>query len=136
MTATLVNFDDDVTTASTIKVEQPTSPVIAEKTVTRPMPSSSSKHLLRPVENWGWEEVRDFVVSSIEKTHGAFPRNFKTEGSIFKSFCNRWGNQAGPIAQMAFNEFDGMWKGSPISVNRFCVASDVYFALPLSERLT
>lgn len=133
---TLVNFDDDVaeTTTSSASVST-TVPVATQVATTRLVPSASSKHVLKPVEAWGWEEVRDYVVSSIETIHGPFPRNFKTEGSIFKSFCNRWGAQAGPIAQMAFTHFEGMWKGSPISVNRFCIGSDKYFSQPLADRL-
>lgn len=126
----LVNYDDDV--VETVIVQQPT-PVITQHVVVRP--SASSTHVLKPVDQWGWEEVRDYVVGSIEARHGAFPRNFKTEGSIFKSFTNRWGAKAGLIAKIAFEEFDGMWKGAPISVNRFCVGSDPYFAAPLSERV-
>lgn len=129
----LVNFDDDVVTAPSVTVEQTPAPVIKQTVVARP--TGSSSHVMKPVEAWGWEEVRDYVVTSIEARHGAFPRNFKTEGSIFKSFTNRWGNQAGRIAQIAFEEFEGMWKGAPISVNRFCIGSDPYFAQPLSERL-
>lgn len=129
----LMNFDDDVIeTTPTLSVQQ-TSPVITQSVVVRP--SASSKHVLKPVDQWGWEEVRDYVVTSIEAKHGPFPRNFKTEGSIFKSFANRWGAQAGPIAKVAFTEFEGMWRGAPISVNRFCVASDKYFSQPLSERI-
>lgn len=129
----LVNFDDDVVTAPSVTVEQAPAPVIKQTVVARP--SASSTHVMKPVESWGWEEVRDYVVSSIEKIHGPFPRNFKTEGSIFKSFTNRWGTQAGRIAQVAFEDYEGMWKGSPISVNRFCIGSDPYFAQPISERL-
>jgi hypothetical protein len=133
---TLINFDDDTDTITAPVTVQQATPVIVQSVAVKPAPSAGSKHVLKPVEAWGWEELRDYVVSSIEKIHGPFPRNFKTEGSIFKSFCNRWGTQAGPIAQMAFTQFEGMWKGSPISVNRFCIASDVYFAAPLAERLS
>lgn len=131
---TLINFDDDVQTETPVQVIQ-TVPVITQTATAKPVPSGGSKHVLKPVESWGWEEVRDYVVSSIEARHGAFPRNFKTEGSIFKSFTNRWGAKAGSIATLAFTEFDGMWKGAPIAVNRFCVGSDPYFAAPLADRL-
>jgi hypothetical protein len=131
----LVNFDDDVVeTTTTTNIKQP-APVLTQTVTTKPVASGGAKHVLKPAEQWGWEEVRDYVVSSIEARHGAFPRNFKTEGSIFKSFTNRWGTKAGAIAKAAFEEFDGMWKGAPISVNRFCVGSDPYFAAPLSERV-
>lgn len=131
---TLINFDDDVVTAEPVTVQQ-AAPVITQSVSSRLAPSASSRHVMKPVAEWGWEEVRDYVVSSIEKVHGPFPRNFKTEGSIFKSFCNRWGAKAGAIASLAFEEFDGMWKGAPISVNRFCIGSDPYFAAPLADRL-
>lgn len=131
---TLINFDDDVivATAPTVIVETPTL-VVTEHVHTTPVPSAT--HVMAPVEEWGWEELRDYVVSSIEKTHGPFPRNMKTEHSIFKSFAKRWGSQAGPIARYAFEVSDGMWRGAPISVNRFCLNSDTWFAEPILARL-
>lgn len=130
----LVNYDDDVV-VETIVVKTPAAPVFTQTVTAKHVPTGGSKHVLKPVEAWGWEEVRDYVVSAIEARHGAFPRNFKTEGSIFKSFTNRWGAKAGLIAKVAFEEFDGMWKGAPIGVNRFTIGSDPYFAQPLSERV-
>lgn len=129
---TLINFDDDVVTLPATKVEE-TVPVIVERVITTPIPSAT--HVLAETSNWGWEELRDYVVGSIEKRHGAFPRNMKTEHSIFKSFAKRWGNQAGAIARFAFENSDGMWRGAPISVNRFCLNSDEFFASVIAERL-
>jgi hypothetical protein len=134
---TLRNFDDDtdtITTAPKVVVEQ-VAPVITQSATVKRAAHAGTAHVGKDPEAWDWEAVRDYVVRSIEERHGVFPRNFKTEPSIFKSFSNRWGNQAGPIAKMAFEVFDGVWKGAPISVNRFCIGSDVYFAAPLAERL-
>lgn len=126
----LIDFDD-----LTVIVEE--SPVLMETVVARPVVQSvpSVTYTLKPEANWGWEELRDYVIHSIEKRHGAFPRNYKTEGSIFKSFLSRWGSQAPAIARSAFEHFDGMWKGAPIGVNRFCKASDAYFAQVIADRL-
>lgn len=130
---TLVNYDDDLDLGTSVTVTQPAAPVIVERVVVRQIPSAT--HLLKSESDWGWEEVRDYVVRAIEQAHGPFPRNSKTEHSIFKGFVKRWGSQAGPIARFVFEQTGGMWKGAPVSVNRFCQASDKYFAQPISERL-
>lgn len=132
---TLIDFDTDLSRSTTVVVKQ-TAPVVTETVTTTLAPSAKSTHVLKSESEWGWEELRDYVVSSIEKRHGAFPRNFKTEASIFKSFIVRWGAQAPAIARFAFEFSDGMWHNAPISVNRFCKNSDPYFAQPISQRLS
>lgn len=132
---TLMDFDTDLS-GSTRVVVKTTAPVVTERVTVTVAPSAASTHVLKGESEWGWEELRDYVVASIEKRHGAFPRNFKTEASIFKSFIGRWGTQAPAIARFAFDFADGMWHNAPISVNRFCKASDVYFAIPISQRLS
>lgn len=129
---TLINFDDDTITESAPTVLE-TVPVITERVITTP--TASATHVMAPMDEWGWEELRDYVVGSIETRHGAFPRNMKTEHQIFKSFAKRWGNQAGAIARYAFEVSDGIWRGAPISVNRFCLNSDEFFASIIAERL-
>jgi hypothetical protein len=127
----LIDFDSDFGTVTE------TAPVITEQVIVRPVVQSipSVTFALKPDAEWGWEELRDYVVNAIEQRHGEFPRNFKTEHSIFKSFLSRWGTQAPAIARTAFEHFDGMWKGAPIGVNRFCKASDQFFAQVIADRL-
>lgn len=132
----MIDYDAVDTATPEVQIQQTTLTVVEEVAV-RPVATKvfDGCHALKPMEEWGWEELRSYVVQAIEQRHGAFPRNFKTEGSIFKSFATRWGTQAGPIAVAAFEVFDGMWRGAPIGVNRFCRASDIYFAQVISDRL-
>ena len=127
------NIDPLAGQASTVIVNQTLSSVVERVTVT---PISSSRHLLREEAQWSWEELRDYVFTEITKRHGRQPRNAKTEASIFKSFLNRWPEgQAVRIAKAAFEIHDGMWGNAPISVNRFCVKSDPFFATPILAAL-
>jgi hypothetical protein len=86
--------------------------------------------------DWDWQDLRSYVVTQIERKHGPFPREDFKEVGIFKGFHKRWGQMAGMIAQAAFEVFDGMWKGAPISVQRFCANSDQFFAAEINRRLT
>lgn len=79
-------------------------------------------------DGWTWQDLQAYVVQEIEARFGLFPRNACKESGIFKSFLARWGEQAPAIARFAFDSCDGYWRGAPISVNRFCKASDDYFA--------
>lgn len=128
-------IDYDLLEATTTRVHVvDTVPTVTEQVVVRPLTREHrSTDLMVAPEQWEWEQVRDYVVRQIEQYHGPFPRNFKTEHSIFKSFCSRWGQQAGPIAVRAFEEYHGLWRGAPITVNRFCKGSDAYFAAVLAR---
>lgn len=87
--------------------------------------------------SWTWSQLRDYVITAIEaKEGGPVPRieEYK-ERSIFQGFLARHKELAGPIAQHAFEVCDGMWKGSPIGVRRFCSGSDEYFADVIKARL-
>lgn len=127
------NIDPLAGQVSTVVVKQTVAPVVERVSVT-PIPSST--HLLRGESQWDWSQLRDYVVAEIVRRHGPQPRNPKTEASIFKSFLNRWPDgQAVRIAKAAFEIHDGMWGKAPISVNRFCKASDEFFASPILARL-
>ncbi len=84
---------------------------------------------------WGWRELRDYVVTQIEQRYGSFPRIEYKEQAIFKRFVKDWGNRAPAIARVAFEVEDGIWMKEPISLTRFSKGSDPYFAIPISERL-
>jgi hypothetical protein len=127
------NIDPLAGQVSKVTVKQTVSSVVERVTVT---PISSSRHLLQDESQWSWSELRDYVFGEIERRHGPQPRNGKTEASIFKSFLSRWPDgQAVRIAKAAFEIHDGMWGNAPISVNRFCVKSDPFFAAPILTRL-
>lgn len=130
----LIAFDADLS-PRTRQSEQPLGPVITETVTVTPLPSESRTHLLADAGAWGWSELRDYVVSEIEKRFGAFPRDQKKEYGIFSRFAREHGPHAALIARHAFEVCDGWWANAPISVNRFCKGSDPYFALPIKERL-
>lgn len=96
---------------------------------------AATTDLLDSPMNWSWEQLRDYVVRSVEERHGPQARDAIREASIFKSFAARWGNQAGPIARFAFEQQDGFWRSAPVTASRFTKGNDAYFAGPISERL-
>lgn len=110
--------------------------VVEEVRVVRRPSEAPRSDLLVPTDDWGWEELRDYVVARIEEIHGAFPRDFRKETGIFKRFMSTYGQAAPLIAQYVFEVKDGRWKGAPVSVNRFCKASDPFFAEPILAFLT
>lgn len=112
-----------------------TAPAIVQQvTVTPNVPRSD---LLSPdTQRWGWEEFRDYVVAKITETFGPFPRDARKEHAIFRRFFSEYGSDAIAIVDYAFGPIcGGMWRGAPISINRFCKASDDYFAKAILERL-
>ena len=82
-----------------------------------------------------WEIVRDYVVRKIEERWGRFPRNPVKEAAVFRSFIDRWGDQALRIAQVACEDFGCQWRSAPISINRFCRGSDPWFASVIAQRI-
>lgn len=111
-------------------------PTVTEQVTVTPVASTASSYVMKDDTVWGWSDLRDYVIREIEKRHGPQVRDPKKEASIFKSFMSRWGDQAPGIARAAFGPaHDGMWRNAPISVNRFCKASDEYFAAVLAARL-
>lgn len=126
------NFDTELDRQGVTRMV--TSNVVIEESVrVIPRPSESRAYLGK--SDWEWDDLRDYVVAQIEQRFGVFPRDSRKEASIFKSFLGRWGQQAQQIARFAFEVEDGYWKGSPVSVNRFCKASDPYFSEVIARRL-
>jgi len=97
--------------------------------------SESRSYLMVDPAKWDWSDVRDYVIAEIEVRFGTQPRDAKKEASIFRRFCTQWGEQAGLIAKHAFEVCDGWWQNSRITPNRFCKASDQYFAAVIADRL-
>jgi hypothetical protein len=131
----VLNFAPDMDLAASATpaiVEQ--APVIQERVSFR-RPETRATDVGKDPAAWTWEDLRNYVVRQIEAIHGPFPRDPVKEASIFRSFASRWGAQAGSIAQFALEDCEGRWAGAPISVTRFCKASDQYFAAPIAERL-
>jgi hypothetical protein len=99
--------------------------------------SSAAAFLAKPRDDWDWGDLRDYVIREIEKRHGPQVREPMKEKAIFGSFIKRHGAaQSVAIAEFAFDLSNGMWQSAPISVNRFCKASDPFFADPIKQRLS
>lgn len=126
----LMDFDiEDLPT--TTKVQ----PVIVEKVTLRPSRTETA-HVAVPTSQWNWSDLRDYIITEVEKRHGPQVRDAMKEASVIKSFITRWGiDQAVAIAKAAFDVHDGMWRNAPISINRFCKGSDDYFAGVIAQNL-
>lgn len=141
------NFDTDLDEARaqgqrTVRASTTVPTVRETVTITRTEPVAApaarearTSHVGKDPADWTWENLRDYVVRQIESFHGPFPKEPAKIAGIFRSFHSRYGRDAGPIAVAAFELYRGRWKGSPISVTRFCRGSDQYFADPIRERL-
>ena len=113
----------------------PAAPVVTEKVYVIPVTTRSATHLLKQDAEWDAADLRNYVMGEIERYHGPQVRNAVKETAIFTAFLKRWPNEAVAIARFAFEVQRGLWNRSPVSVNRFCAASDVYFAAKIAERL-
>lgn len=124
------------TSTKVVEPDVTVAPVIVQTVTSRPLPETSAGYMAKAEGQWGWDDLRDYVIREIEARHGAQARDYKKEAGIFKSFMTRYGADAVPIARLAFSPvFDGWWKSAPISVTRFCKASDPYFGDVLRSRL-
>lgn len=134
----LMNFDTELDRlgVTSVKVEVPkitTSTATVDRRVI---------NLMQEQEAWDWRGMRDYVHDQIVRIHGNFPpmQAFQ-EKAIFDSFLKRWPNEdftavaAAQIARYAFEVEGGWWLGAPIGYQRFCKASDGYFAVPIARKL-
>ena len=133
----MLNFDTELDRRGTTQIitENEIERVEETQVGKAPQDTHGVAHKMVPEEQWGWREIRDYVVSEIEARTGLFPRTGYKEEAIFKRFVKEWGELAAPIAKFVFEVENGKWGGAPISINRFSKNSDPYFALPISERL-
>lgn len=123
------------TTAPRTPTVVETVPQVVETVTVTPVASTAAGFVMKPESAWGWQDLRDYVIREMEKRNNPQVRDPKKEASIFKGFLSRWGDKAPAIAKTAFEVHDGMWRNAPISVNRFCKASDQYFAAVIAERV-
>lgn len=128
----LIDYDSIVAPTA-----QETSVKVMERVSVTSLPSTSRGHLMRPDSEWTWSDLRDYVISEIEKCSGVFPRNQRKEQGIFNRFHSEFGpEESAAIARHAFEVCNGWWANAPISVNRFCRGSDDFFARPILSKLT
>lgn len=105
-------------------------PVTVTSTVTTaPVTETAKGYLMKHVDQWTWQDLRDYVITSATERFGPQLRDAVKEKSIFSSFVNRYGpERAAMVAMVAFNVYEGMWASAPVGVTRFCKGSDRYFA--------
>ena len=137
----MIDFGFDPTAAPTATATRRRQQVVTEvpqvvetvQAIARP--SQAAGYVMREESAWGWSDLRDYVIREMESRGNPQVRDGKKEASIFKSFMSRWGDQSVAIAKAAFEVHNGMWRNAPISVNRFCKASDEYFAAIIAKNL-
>lgn len=116
------------------RAPRPRVPVVTE--TVRVIPIASAAYLAKDESTWTAEDLRDYVMGQIESWHGPQLRNPVKELAIVRAFIKRRGlEQAVKIARVAFEVERGVWNRAPISINRFCAASDPYFADKLAQNL-
>lgn len=136
----LLDFESEIDThpETRIRVTTRTPQVVERIRVVADRPRTDAprtEFMFKEGARWSWEDLRDYVTTEIEKRFGKFPRNH-TETGIFKSFIKRFPDgRAERIARYAFEMQNGRWRGAPIGIQRFCIASDPYFADKIEEYL-
>lgn len=114
-------------------VEQ-VAPTIVQRVTIEQVPARTD--LLVDSAGWGWEEFRDYVVAKVIGHFGAFPRDSRKEFGIFKRYYGTYGQDGIRVTDFAFGPIcDGWWANAPVSINRYCKASDQYFTEPILARL-
>lgn len=129
----MIDFASIAREAAAAKSATVTAPVVKE--TVRATPVAGAAYLLKADDAWTAEDLRDYVMGQVEAFHGPQVRNALKELAIFKSFLARWEGKAPAIARFAFEVHRGMWQRAPISANRFCRASDAYFAQIIADKL-
>lgn len=113
--------------------QAPATPVVRE--TVRATAVATAAYLMKADADWTAEDLRDYVMTQVERFHGPQLRNAMKESVIFKSFLSRYGAKAVPIARFAFEVQRGMWHRAPITATRFCKGSDQFFSDVIAERL-
>ncbi len=106
-------------------VTETVATVVTQTVTVQPVAARSD--LTKAESEWGWMELRDYVVNQIETRFGVFPRNAKKEYGIFNRYFTAYGADAIAVAKAAFEIHDGWWNSAPIRIERFCKGSDIYF---------
>lgn len=79
------------------------------------------------------ESFADYVLGEIARTRGPQLPCYRS-AEILNGFLGRFGlDDAMAICDRAFTACDGMWRGAPVTVARFAVGQDGFFARPMLE---
>ncbi len=108
---------------------------VAQTVTTTQVGSAEAVYLLKPVSQWTWQDLRDYVITEAEKRSGPQIRNLAKESGIFKGFISRYGiEDAVMVAVAAFEMYEGIWRSAPIGVSRFTKGNDPYFSDVILQR--
>lgn len=130
---TLMNFEpDDLPVLSMRRYEGP----VPEIKVIKSSISQRTAFVGKSDDQWDWSDLRDYVIRSMQERGLLVERNPIKEAGIFKSFMTRHGVMAVRIARHVVEVEDARWSGQPITINRFCLKADPWFATPIKARLT
>lgn len=131
------NFDTELDRLGVTRLVAVTETVEITPTPTPVQPRVRSMAFIGKADvDWQWDDLRDYVISEIEKKSGPIVRKPATqEYGIFNSFLKRWGLRAPAIARYAFETCGGVWRNSQVRVESFCKNADPHFAQPISDRL-
>jgi hypothetical protein len=109
---------------------------IAQQVTATKLGTAEAAYLLKPRNQWTWQDLRDYVITEQERRFGVQPRDPRKERGIFTGFISRHGvENAVLVAQAAFEVYEGMWASAPVTVTRFCKNSDPFFADVIITRL-
>ena len=113
------------------------APVVFHQEISAtPTGTSEAAHLLKPAAEWTWSELRDYVITEIERRFGKMTRNPAKEAGIIKSFIGRYGvEDAVLIAMAAYEVYEGVWRSAPVRFERFTKGNDQYFSNIILARL-
>lgn len=133
----MIDFDElagasrRVVTTKPVEITQ----VVTETVRVAPLSSRVSHHS-KPIEQWNWSDLRDYLITNIEAVHGPQVRDPRKEAGILKAFIARWGiEQAFVIAQAACEFYGCVWRNTPLTISRFAQGSDPYFAQVIADKL-
>lgn len=138
----MLDFDTplNVKTQPQTETASPEPVLVSDTVVTtehvRVITHGAAGYSAKAFEMWNWSDLRDYINAEVERRHGPQVRDPKKESGIIKGFINRWGiTKAVAIATAAFEVHDGMWRSSPITMTRFCKASDPYFSEIIAKNI-
>ena len=101
-----------------------------------PVTPAQAARVRRRPEDWSAADVYAYITEEIIRAHGPqLPA--RDVRSALEGFCARFSVPvAVRIARAAFEVYDGMWEGAPVTWRRFTEGHDGFFARPILAELT
>jgi hypothetical protein len=85
-------------------------------------------------EDWSAGDLARYIREQITLKNGP-QLPVQQESEIIKGFYDRYGAAGVKIAWHVFNNCGGMWKGAPVTVRRFALGQDEYFAATIFREI-